>query len=646
MRYNFYFDICALCILVAILGITAIRTWVPTYRNHMFMLMVAAVFLTTVAERSETLLQLRGSDGSTGFFIREMVAGTAYFLMHMFSCVAFLMYVMSLLNIHISERKNLIKVFLPYSIGVVLVIINIYVPILFTYDSDGLYHRGSFIWSIYAIAALYMICGLGMLFRSLGVIRKRTRRVLFCYFGLATIGIVIQMLFPSMLVEEFVNALAISLSCITIQSPSEMIDRELQILNRKAYLTGVSTDVTRGALSSSIFICVDHIQSIGEKIGQDQIAALMKYIVTYLKKFSRYGYLYRYSPQVFVLAMKTVDEAQERRIEEMIATRFASPWEFMGMQVKIEACCFILNSPEHYTRVDELMRIVSILSSQEVHGGREILIPEDVGIEQAMSLRKFSTMVRTAMDEGKVRMCYQPVFSSGNHDIASYDACLMVYDDDTGRYIPGTEHIGDGMGGSQMADTDEYVLRQVCRFVRETREAGEPQKLITVRLSWSEIARPDFKRVEGVHFSSLLFKLQETTLSNLGQQEEEALSWLVSRGAPLIIEGFGMGYADIARLRRIHVNSIVLDHSLLESAMGENEFKALVKGIIDMLHDIRITVIIDRIQSSRELALAEDLGCDYVQGDFLGELQDEDVKLPYPHNRQENVMGRKNGNSI
>lgn len=644
MEYNFYFDICALCILVAILGITLFVTWVPTYSNRMFVFLVITVFLSTLAERSETLMQMRGPNGSPYFHTAEMIVGSVYFFMHILSAAAYYMYILSVLNIRLDIRKQFTGVFLPFLSGAILIAVNFFTPLLFTYDEMGIYHRGRFVMLIYLLAAYMLTRGVMAILKDRGVVKIRTRRVMINYIILSVIGILIQMIFPHMLVESFANSIAIALMYITIQSPSQMTDAGLQVLNRKAFLSSVGADLARNATISSVFICVDYVQSISDKMGHEQVLLLMRQIVRYLSRFKRYGYLYRYSRQVFVLAMRVPDNAQETAIQEMIARRFEAPWVFRDMQVKIEATSFRLCSPEHYKTMDELMETVSILIMPEMHAGRSMITVDKNAVERVMDNRHFTDLVRYAVDSDSAQVRYQPVFRRGDHLVIGYDAHLMIPDQNGEGFIQGTEKLNYNVKGAVIADADEFILKKVCRFLRECREAGEQNKVISARLSWSELARPDFKeqileilRVEGVHFSSILFKLQETTLSNLGQREEEAVNWLVSKGALIVIEDFGMGYADIARLRRIHVSSIVLAHSLLESAMSSDEFTHLVKGIVDMLHDIRITVVIDRIQSRRELEMAEELGCDLVQGNYLGEPLEGDVSLPIwdPNTRRE-----------
>ena len=62
MLYNFYFDLCAVCILTTV-GITSLsRRRVPAYRQRAYSMLFFVVTVATLAERIETVLQMNHRD--------------------------------------------------------------------------------------------------------------------------------------------------------------------------------------------------------------------------------------------------------------------------------------------------------------------------------------------------------------------------------------------------------------------------------------------------------------------------------------------------------------------------------------------------------------------------------------------------------
>ena len=154
MHYNFYFDICAICILATIAIISLSRRLVPSYRQRAYAMLFFAVTVATVSERVETYLQMNPS-GEPWYHPAEMLTGSLYFVAHLGSGFFYLLYILSVLDIFLDFRsfRHFILYYLGYLVGIMLVILNLFMPILFYYDENGIYHRCDAIALYYILAA-------------------------------------------------------------------------------------------------------------------------------------------------------------------------------------------------------------------------------------------------------------------------------------------------------------------------------------------------------------------------------------------------------------------------------------------------------------------------------------------------------------
>ncbi len=279
MVYNYYFDICALFILITVAAVSLSRRWVPAYRQRAYGLLFLAVFMATLAERIETYLQMFPSEGPL-YHPAEMLMGSVYFVSHLGSGFFYLIYILSVLDIFVDFRKvhDFLTIFLGFTIGVVLVIINFFVPVLFYYDASGMYHRQGFIIVYYMLAAYYMCYGIALIFRYKKLMRRRTKAVILSYVVLVTVGILIQFFFPTVLIENLMSTISITLVYISLQNPSEMVDEYLNILNRRAFLEGLDIRTDRDVAHNTIFVTIDNIRNLSEEIGYTQAQSVLKKI--------------------------------------------------------------------------------------------------------------------------------------------------------------------------------------------------------------------------------------------------------------------------------------------------------------------------------------------------------------------------------
>ncbi len=85
----------------------------------------------------------------------------------------------------------------------------------------------------------------------------------------------------------------------------------------------------------------------------------------------------------------------------------------------------------------------------------------------------------------------------------------------------------------------------------------------------------------------------------------------------MALDDFGTGYASLAYLAALPLDALKLDRGLVaEIASGERD-QIVVKGVIRLARELGLTVIVEGVESTAQLALLAEWGCDLYQG-FLG----------------------------
>ena len=281
--YTYYFDICAICILSTIAIMTLFRKWVPTYQNHAFLALFAAIAMTVISERTETFLQMNPQPGVI-YPYAEKLAGSFYFTFHLLSAAFYLIYVLAVMNIPVRFRHDFFPIFLAFFAGLALVVFNWFDPVMFYYDEAGLYHRAPFMILFYLFGCHYVLGGLIVLYRRRRRLQRRMVNIMVSYILLIIFGMIIQAAFPKMLTEGFFSTISLLLTYITIQSPSEMIDEEVEVLNRRAFLASASMQMDRKKPFITIYIGVDHVLAMSQALGDIQLQNLMKMMADSLKQ--------------------------------------------------------------------------------------------------------------------------------------------------------------------------------------------------------------------------------------------------------------------------------------------------------------------------------------------------------------------------
>ena len=632
MQYDFYYDICALCILATIAITSLSRRRVPAYRQRVYDALFWVVLMATVAERVETILQMEPMPEKVWYHFAEMLCGSVYFVNHLGAAMFYYFYIMSILDIHVDResKKDMLLTYASFWIAMALVAVNWFYPVLFYYDENGLYHRGALIIIFYITSLYYVVYGLITMGRYRHLMRLKTRLVATSYVVFALIGVIVQYFLPWVLIENFCNTISITLVFITLQNPSEMVDETLNILNRKAFLEGLELNMKRKDPHSTIFITIDNIRALSTEIGYVQAQAVLKKIATFLKhvgrkEFSISTYTYRYAEYCFAVTVHGLDEARTNKLLERIATRLKEPWNSSNMAIHIDGHCFVIKYPDHYKSSAELMNRIDIIN-EDITGYRDVIIDlDDLKYNELKKYREYDVLARGNLDTKKAVVKFQPILSKVYK--INYSADLVCFFlDEEGNEIDVRGHIPDIRVTQALMDTDEYVYRRACRALAFWNAGDKKGKYrAVVGLSQGEISRNDFVRrikkilrEEKAEASWISLKLTETTLATMNSVAERNLKLLGEMKASIVVDKYGTGYGNLDRLLTLPIMQVNLDHSILVSAMESEQMKLVAHGIVNLFHDISLFVGATEISSKEDKEMAEELGCDFLIGDYMG----------------------------
>jgi diguanylate cyclase (GGDEF)-like protein/PAS domain S-box-containing protein len=228
-----------------------------------------------------------------------------------------------------------------------------------------------------------------------------------------------------------------------------------------------------------------------------------------------------------------------------------------------------------------------------------------------------------ALENKEFVLYYQPQLDLRTRKIVGVEALLRWKTTDVDLrspldFIPVAERSG------LIIPLGQWVLKEALKQQKQWRVAGYPACLMSVNVSSIEIQDKDYIKNldiilnEGEYVrGSLMFELTETVLLQ-AERETEVLSILPQRGILLAIDDFGVGYSNLIYLRRFAVDCIKIDRYFIEHAATREQDAVLVKAIMGLGRSLDKVVIAEGVETEEQLAFLEAIGCDQVQGYFIG----------------------------
>jgi diguanylate cyclase len=116
----------------------------------------------------------------------------------------------------------------------------------------------------------------------------------------------------------------------------------------------------------------------------------------------------------------------------------------------------------------------------------------------------------------------------------------------------------------------------------------------------------------------LTIEITEDMVLSEFEQVTSVLQRLRESGIRVAIDDFGSGYSALSYLRDLTVDEVKLDRHFLASVTENERSAAIVRAVIDLTHDLGVTVVAEGVEDAATASWLRDSGCDIGQGYYFG----------------------------
>ncbi len=249
--------------------------------------------------------------------------------------------------------------------------------------------------------------------------------------------------------------------------------------------------------------------------------------------------------------------------------------------------------------------------------------------------RKMENVMEKALDGGEFHILFQPKVSALESRICGAEALVRWIRPGEQCILPG-EFIPLFETNGFIVQLDRYILREVCRKMREWINEGIPVVPVSVNMSRIELRQDDVVDfvVDIMDAYSLPHELLELELTESIAYENIELMHKIAgsfkeHGIRISIDDFGAGYSSLSLLGQLPIDVLKLDKSFL-SSIGENvKSRSIVCAVLSLAKTLGMETVCEGVEDKTQLDFLRDNGCDLIQGFLFSRPQpdDEFVKM-------------------
>ena len=119
--------------------------------------------------------------------------------------------------------------------------------------------------------------------------------------------------------------------------------------------------------------------------------------------------------------------------------------------------------------------------------------------------------------------------------------------------------------------------------------------------------------------------MTESSILGDPRRAGQILHELRQEGVRIAVDDFGTGYSSLAYLQRLDLDELKIDRSFVQSMCLVARDDVLVRSIIELAHNLGLSVVAEGVEASIQVDRLRELSCDAAQGYYLGRPMDRDL---------------------
>ncbi len=380
-----------------------------------------------------------------------------------------------------------------------------------------------------------------------------------------------------------------------------------------------------------LFLDIENFKAVNEKYGFESGNAFLKKIAGVMEETFPDALIARQGDDHFVIL------ADRKELKEKLDSLRASVYSFdPELQIGLKTGGYIPHNVAcnpHVACDNARYACESIKKKYD-----QDYCEYDQKLSNEFSMKQYIVnTVDHALDNGHIKVHYQPVVWARNRKLCGYEA-LVKWEDPTygflspGLFIPILEEY------RQVHKVDMIVIDTVCRDIRNLLDSGKPAVPVSINFS-----RLDFELTDVVDLiescaqqydiprNMLHVEVTESALSEYIDTLQDDLDRLRKLGYPLWLDDFGSGYSSLNVLKDFSFDVMKIDMVFLSSFKTNKEkSKAVLKNVVNMAQDLGMHTLTEGVETLEEAEYLKEIGCERLQGYLFGKampLEDALIKI-------------------
>jgi diguanylate cyclase (GGDEF)-like protein/PAS domain S-box-containing protein len=426
---------------------------------------------------------------------------------------------------------------------------------------------------------------------------------------------------------------------LTDVTERRLLEEQLQVQAFQDPLTGLANRIVfldriqhavdrarrRPGSVAVLYLDLDNFKTVNDGLGHEAGDSLLAEVARRLSACIRPGdTAARMGGDEFAVLLEDLGDAETPMdVAERIHEALAHPMTVGDRELIITTSIGIAQPANRSTDGADLLRNADAAMYAAKRAGRSrSQLFEPAMHDTAVRRLELAVDMRRALEQGEFTVHYQPVVRLANGALDGLEA-LIRWDHPTGRLVSPAEFISLAEETGQILPIGRMVLDDACRQAREWRDAatGGGGLSVSVNVSARQLADPGFVATVGdalqrasLEPAALTLEITESMVMGDIDAAIERLLELRTLGVRIAIDDFGTGYSSLGYLRRLPVDILKVDRSLVAGVDDGGEALALAEMIVRLGRTLGLVTVAEGVERPSQARTLQQIGYELAQG--------------------------------
>jgi diguanylate cyclase (GGDEF)-like protein/PAS domain S-box-containing protein len=377
-----------------------------------------------------------------------------------------------------------------------------------------------------------------------------------------------------------------------------------------------------------LFLDLDGFKFVNDSLGHQMGDQLLIAIARRLERCLRDGdTVARLGGDEFIILMEDVTETRDvLGLADRVLECLQTPFSLDGHELVVTASIGIALGETKVDSAEEVVRNADIaMYRAKSRGKSSYVVFDDAMHAEAVTRLQLNTDLRQATARGELHLYYQPIVALRTGRISGFEALLRWYHPDRGLVCP-DDFVPLAEETKLILPIGMWVIRTAAEQLRiwqKQHRLSDPLS-ISVNMSCRQFSQPDLvyqiERVlleTGLDARCLRMEITESAIMEHVETASSVLTKLKALGVKLALDDFGKGYSSLSYLHQFPFDTLKLDRSFIARIGPRGENLEIVRTIVSLAQVLGLDVVAEGVETARQLAQLQDLGCQLGQGYFF-----------------------------